>query len=252
MTWGGGKVGTQFFLLPSRKGLVLYPRVRLVEEFSVEPSKLQRPPPQRPVLLFRAVLAVSWRWGYSPQCSVSWTNLSGRQAQAGVWREEGNLPSSFLYSTPQISISRTQSHSPLYIGYYLFKYTSLSQGVPNGSAPDLGSSHGQPIVYQRAKRSLSFSMGPPMGRCFKNIPPNKFKFPLFFQFHNDFFLDLWVQFPSKSSWLSSISHHLPTYMHISTHTYTLLCSKRPHKEVAKHTVESVVKWQTKIRGWLRA
>lgn len=53
MAWGGGKVGTQFCLLPWRKGLVLYPRVRLVEEFPDEPSKLQRPPPQRPVLTIR-------------------------------------------------------------------------------------------------------------------------------------------------------------------------------------------------------
>lgn len=40
-------------------------------------------------LKVRAVLAVYWRWGFGIQCSVSWTSLSGRQAQAGVWRGEG-------------------------------------------------------------------------------------------------------------------------------------------------------------------
>lgn len=84
-----GPAGPQFCLLPWRKGLVLYPRVRLVEEFPDEPSNSKGHHLKGQILQVRAVLAVYWRWGFGIQCSVSWTSLSGPQAQAGVWRGEG-------------------------------------------------------------------------------------------------------------------------------------------------------------------
>lgn len=125
--------------------------------------------------------------------------------------------------------------------------------MPKVSPPDLDSSHCQPTVYDRAKKSLSFPTGSTHMKMAQEHSPKQIKSSPLFQFHNDDILDFWIQFPSKSSWLSSISLHLNTHVHISIHTNTLWpCSSRPHEEIEKHAAESAAQWHPKTWGFLGA
>lgn len=159
-----------------------------MEEFPAEPSTMQWPTPQRPVLtsqdstscLLQIRISVQWGWTTGPD-----------KPKLGV----GEVKRAF-YAPSSTALqghkpSGAQSTSPLYFGQYPFKSISLGQSVPNGSPPNLGSSHCQPTVYCRVKSSCHFSWSPTCddeSRIFLQI--NLKVSSLFPKCHNDYVLDL--------------------------------------------------------------